>query len=77
LPDLRLCVNDQQSTLSLVAIAVPVRNQRREHVAALAMAFPAGSLKNEEQRRFTKILLDCAKEIEMFGIEKLGNSVLV
>jgi DNA-binding IclR family transcriptional regulator len=40
LPDLRLCVNDQQSTLGLVAIAVPVRNQRGEHVATLGMVFP-------------------------------------
>jgi DNA-binding IclR family transcriptional regulator len=73
LPDLRLCVNDQQSTPGLVAIAVPVRNQRGEHVATLGMAFPAGSLEKEEQRRFTRILLDCAKEIEMFGIESWGT----
>jgi len=68
-------VNDQQSTPGLVAIAVPVKNQGGEHVAALGMAFPAGSLKKDGQRRFTKILLDRAKEIEMFGIESWGTTL--
>lgn len=62
-------VNDQQSTPGLTAIAVPVKNQAGEHVAALGMAFPAGFLKKDEQKGLTTILFDCAKEIEMFGIE--------
>ncbi|HUK40406.1 MAG TPA: IclR family transcriptional regulator [Candidatus Acidoferrales bacterium] len=62
-------VNDQQSAPGLVAIAVPVKNHRGEHVAALGMAFPAGSLKKDGQKRLTGILLDAAKEIESFGIE--------
>jgi DNA-binding IclR family transcriptional regulator len=62
-------VNDQQSTPGLMAIAVPVKNQAGEHVAALGMAFPAGFLKKDEQKGLTTILFDCAKEIEMFGIE--------
>ena len=71
-------VNDQQSTPGLVAIAVPVKNRQGEHVAALGMAFPAGSLKKEAQKSFIKILLEGAKEIEMFGIEDWGyrSSVL-
>ena len=62
-------VNDQQSTAGLVAIAVPVRNRRGEHIAALGMAFPAGFLKKDKQKQLTAVLSDCAKEIEMFEIE--------
>lgn len=48
---------------------MPVKDRLGEHVAALGMAFPAGSLKKEEQKGLITFLFDCAKEIEMFGVE--------
>ena len=66
-------INDQQSTPGLMAIAVPVKNHRGQHVAALGMAFPAGALKKDEQKSLTAVLSDCAKEIEMLGIQDWGQ----
>jgi DNA-binding IclR family transcriptional regulator len=62
-------VNNEESTHGLVAVAVPVKNQVGQHVAALGAAFPAGMLKSkEEQKNVAKRLAAAADEIGRFGI---------
>lgn len=62
-------VNNEESTHGLVAVAVPVKNQIGQHVAALGVAFPAGLLKSkEEQKNVGKRLAAAADEIGRFGI---------
>jgi IclR family acetate operon transcriptional repressor len=62
-------VNNEESTHGLVAVAVPVKNQLGQHVAALGAAFPVGMLKSkEEQKNVAKRLATAADEIGRFGI---------
>jgi DNA-binding IclR family transcriptional regulator len=62
-------VNNEESTHGLVAVAVPVKNQLGQHVAALGAAYPAGMLKSkEEQKNVAKRLAAAADEIGRFGI---------
>jgi DNA-binding IclR family transcriptional regulator len=67
--DSGFAINDEESTQGLFAIAVPVRSQAGENVAALGAAFPAGVLKTkEDQKQVAQRLWKAAEEIEMFGI---------
>ncbi len=62
-------VNNEESTKGLVAVAVPVKNQLGQHVAALGAAFPAGMLKSkEDQKKVAKRLAAAADEIGRLGI---------
>jgi DNA-binding IclR family transcriptional regulator len=62
-------VNNEESTHGLVAVAVPVKNQIGQHVAALGAAFPAGMLKSkDEQNKVAKRLAAAAEEIGSLGI---------
>ena len=62
-------VNNEESTKGLVAVAVPVKNQLGQHVAALGAAFPAGMLKSkEDQKKVAKRLAAAADEIGSLGI---------
>ncbi len=62
-------VNNEESTKGLVAVAVPVKNQLGQHVAALGAAFPAGMLKSkEDQKKVAKRLAVAADEIGRLGI---------
>jgi DNA-binding IclR family transcriptional regulator len=62
-------VNNEESTKGLIAVAVPVKNQIGQHVAALGAAFPAGMLKNKEQQKaVARRLRAAADEIGMFDI---------
>lgn len=62
-------VNNEESTHGLVAVAVPVKNQLGQHIAALGAAFPAGLLKSkEEQKNVARRLAAAAEEIGRFGI---------
>jgi DNA-binding IclR family transcriptional regulator len=62
-------VNNEESTKGLVAVAVPVKNQLGQHVAALGAAFPAGMLKSkEDQKKVAKRLAAAADEISRLGI---------
>jgi DNA-binding IclR family transcriptional regulator len=62
-------VNNEESTHGLFAVAVPVKNQIGQHVAALGAAFPAGMLKSkDEQKKVAKRLAAAAEEIGSLGI---------
>jgi DNA-binding IclR family transcriptional regulator len=65
-------VNNEDSTPGLIAVAVPIKNDRGEHVAALGAAYPAGILKNkEEQRRVARKLQHAADEITSLGVRNV------
>jgi IclR family pca regulon transcriptional regulator len=65
----RFSVNNEESTPGLIAVAVPIKNDLGEHVAALGAAYPAGILKNrEEQRRVARTLQKAADEIATLGV---------
>jgi len=61
-------VHDEESTPGILAIAVPVKNRAGEHFAALAMAFPAGSVKANRQRLVAHKLSRAAEEIAALEI---------
>jgi len=65
-------VNNEDSTPGLIAVAVPIKNETGNHVAALGAAFPAGYLKNkEEQKAVAAILQKAADQISSFGVHSL------
>lgn len=62
-------VNDEESTPGILAIAVPVKNRAGEHVAALAMAFPAESLRTDRQKIVAEELSSAAEDMAALEIE--------
>jgi len=62
-------VNNEDSTPGLVAVAVPIKSDTGEHVAALGAAFPVGYLKNkEEQKKVAGKLQQAADQISSLGV---------
>src|ERR1041385_8283606 len=62
-------VNNEDSTPGLVAVAVPIKSDTGEHVAALGAAFPVGYLKNqEEQKKVAVKLQQAADQISSLGV---------
>jgi DNA-binding IclR family transcriptional regulator len=67
--DSGFAVNNEDSTPGLIAVAVPIKSETGEHVAALGAAFPAGQLKNkEDQKRVAMTLQQAAEEISSLGV---------
>jgi DNA-binding IclR family transcriptional regulator len=67
--DSGFAVNNEDSTPGLIAVAVPIKSETGEHVAALGAAFPAGQLKNkEDQKRVAATLQQAAEEISSLGV---------
>src|SRR3954465_610435 len=65
-------VNNEESTRGLIAVAVPIQGAVGSHLAALAAAFPAGTLQNrEEQKAVATRLVRAAQEIGSLAIQNI------
>ena len=61
--------NDEESTAGLCALSAPVRDSNGKHVAALTVAYPAGSLTGRERGRLGKKVTEAAREIARFAVD--------
>jgi DNA-binding IclR family transcriptional regulator len=65
-------VNNEESTRGLIAVAVPIVGAVDSHLAALGAAFPAGTLKNNDQQKAVAVqLARGAEEIGSLGIQNI------
>ena len=65
-------VNNEESTKGLIAVAVPIVGAVDSHLAALGAAFPAGTLKNNDEQKAVAIqLARGAEEISSLGIQNI------
>jgi DNA-binding IclR family transcriptional regulator len=65
-------VNNEESTKRLIAVAVPIVGAVASHLAALGVAFPAGTLKNADKEKAVAIrLARGAEEIGSLGIQNI------
>ncbi len=72
--DSGFAVNNEDSTPGLIAVAVPIKSDTGEHVAALGAAFPAGHLKSkDDQRRVAAKLKQAADTISSLGVRTSGE----
>jgi DNA-binding IclR family transcriptional regulator len=58
--DSGFAVNNEDSTPGLIAVAVPIKSDAGEHIAALGAAFPAGYLRNKESQKTVALKLQQA-----------------
>lgn len=63
--------SNEESTKGLCALAVPVKNQKGSHIAALTVAYPVGFLSQKEQSNLAKKLITAAEEIEKVGFDEI------
>lgn len=69
-------VNNEESTKGLIAVAVPIVGAIDSHLAALAAAFPAGTLKTTEEQKAVAIrLMRAAGEIGSLGIQDIREII--
>lgn len=59
--------NNEESSEGLCALSVPIKSEKRSHLAALTVAFPAGTLTDKDQWKLAQSVTTVAA-----GIEKLG-----
>jgi len=77
--DSGFAVNNEDSTPGLIAVAVPIKSDAGEHIAALGAAFPAGYLRNKESQKTVALKLQqAADEISSLRVRtsrEISNAV--
>jgi DNA-binding IclR family transcriptional regulator len=77
--DSGFAVNNEDSTPGLIAVAVPIKSDAGEHIAALGAAFPAGYLRNKESQKTVALKLQqAADEISSLRVQtsrEISNAV--